>query len=149
MNPHPDFVGSRLPRHVRLGAFELTPLAPPNAVEDFEVVSQSEPVLTGLFGDTWPAGLTLADNQIDMAWHEREFTALRSFSWIIRDPSGGYLGCAYLFPTLGERGVGEVVTWMRDLPDRGAHLTRFNAVFQPWLRTYLPDDYRVSITSNT
>lgn len=138
MDPHPDFTTSRPPRSAVLGAFHLTPLDPSVVEEDFAVVTASRAVLQGLFGDDWPVGLTLAENAIDLAWHEREFTSGRSFAWVIRDGQGVYLGCAYVYPDIGARGAGKVVTWMRDGPDRMAMLTPFNGAFMDWIDPYLP-----------
>lgn len=148
MRPHPDFAETRLPRDAWLGAFHLTPLSVAQVAEDFANVTASEAVLVGTFGDDWPKGLTLAANLVDMGWHEREFTARRSFAWIVRDPDGVYAGCAYLYPAIGERGRGEVVTWMIDTPDRPARLAAFNAAFRDWLTPFLPEGYALDWTSN-
>ena len=41
-------------------------------------------------------------NFVDLVWHECEFREGDSFSYVLRDADGGYLGCAYLYP-LGRR----------------------------------------------
>ena len=138
MQPHPDFADKAPPRSADLGAFRLTPLAPDAAEEDFAAVTRSAPVLRGLFGGNWPDGLTLAENRIDLAWHEREFTLSRSFSWILRDASGGYLGCAYVFPDPGARGRGLVFLWLAHSPDRLENLHRFQPLLADWLAPWLP-----------
>ena len=116
--------------------------------EDFAAVTGSERVLTGLSGGNWPRGLTLDDNRIDLAWHEREFTARRSFAWIVRDRVGDYLGCAYLYPDPGARGRGWVVTWIRDMPGRAGHLGRFDPLLRAWLMPHLPDGYVLDWINN-
>ena len=137
MDPHPDFADIDLPRHADLSGFILAPLSPEKLDEDFETVTASASVLGGLFGD-WPAGLTREANLIDLAWHEREFTLRRSFSWILRSPDGAYLGCAYLFPTPGARGTADVCLWIRDCPDRVSLLERARQTLAPWLKDRLP-----------
>jgi len=149
MQPHPDFADSTLPRNAGLGEFQLTPLSPPQVEEDYAAVMGSKRVLSRLFGDDWPSGLTLEENAIDMAWHDREFTAKRSFAWIVRDGAGAYLGCAYLYPEPGARGRGLVVSWMCDTPERLARLDRFNALFRAWLAPFLPEGYALDWVSNT
>ena len=149
MKPHPDFIETTLPREATVGDFRLTPLAPAQVDEDFDAVTGSARVLAGLFGGDWPAGLTRADNLVDMGWHEREFTAKRSFAWIVRNAEGTYIGCAYLYPEIGARGRGEVVTWLCDLPDRVDLLDRFNTLFRDWLTPYLPDGFALDWTSNS
>ncbi|WP_317260982.1 hypothetical protein [Rhodovulum sp. FJ3] len=148
MDPHPDFATSSPPRSAVLGTFHLTPLDPSVVDEDFAVVTGSSAVLKGLFGDDWPVGLTLSENAIDLAWHEREFTSSRSFAWVTRDGHGTYLGCAYVYPDLGTRGSGTVITWMRDRADRAALLTAFNDVFMAWIAAYLPAGGEYALTTN-
>ena len=109
MTPHPDFETLQVPMSLTLGAYHLKILTGADVEVDFEAVTHSRSVLQGLFGPTWPEGLTLEDNLTDLHWHHREFTAKRSFAWVIRDESGTYLGCAYLFPDTGARGAGEAV----------------------------------------
>mgnify|MGYP006878993883 FL=1 len=138
MQPHPDLAGRMPPRHADLGLFRLAPLAPEAAEEDFAVVTRSAPVLRGFFGNEWPEGLTLAENRIDLAWHEREFTTCRSLSWILRDHAGSYLGCAYVFPRPGERLRGQVYLWLADSPERLARLAAFKPILAAWLHDWLP-----------
>ncbi|MEH6648072.1 hypothetical protein, partial [Sulfitobacter sp.] len=114
----------------------------------FEAVIRSESVLKGLFGDAWPEGLTLEENLTDLHWHHREFTSKRSFAWIIRDASGTYLGCAYLYPSIGKRGAGDAVYWMTDTPDRLAHLATFGALYEDWLKGLLSPSYVLDLTNN-
>jgi hypothetical protein len=138
MQPHPDLAGRMPPRSADLGLFRLTPLDPAAADEDFAVVTRSAPVLRGFFGGDWPDGLTLAENRIDLAWHEREFTTCRSLSWILRDAAGTYLGCAYVFPRLGERLRGDIYLWLADHPERRARLAAFQPLLAEWLTPWLP-----------
>ena len=143
MKPHPDFADIDLPRECDLGQIRLTPLSPDHVEEDYAAVMSSADVLRGLFGD-WPDGLTLEDDLIDLAWHEREFTTRRSFAWIIRDGEGSYLGCAYVFPAPGQRGMVEVATWIRNIPERLPTQDRFNATFRQWLEEVLPSGMSLS-----
>lgn len=138
MKPHPDFADLALPRTFDLPSFRLTPLDPAVAEEDYGVVMESSEVLSGIFGGTWPNGLTLEDNRVDMGWHEREFTARRSFSWVVRDKSGTYVGCAYIFPLIGERGVADAVTWVRAHPNRRETGASLVEEFKQWCVESLP-----------
>ncbi|MDJ1009262.1 MAG: hypothetical protein QNJ13_15710 [Paracoccaceae bacterium] len=138
MDPHPDFAETALPRSAQLPSFRLTPLGPEVAEEDYEAVMSSADVLRGVFGDDWPLGLTLADNRVDMGWHDREFTACRSFAWVVRSPGGEYLGCAYVYPAIGARGAADVVTWVRDVADRAEVMRAFNTEFADWLAPFVP-----------
>jgi hypothetical protein len=113
-DPHPDFADAPLPQLMTLGAFHLSPLTQACVEEDFEAVTASAALLSGLFGGAWPAGLTLEDNATDLHWHKREFSTARSFAWVVRDAAGGYLGCAYLYPDIGARGHGKGYVWLRE-----------------------------------
>jgi len=138
MQPHPDFAGTTLPRSADLGLFRLTPLGPGAVDEDFAAVTGSARVLVGQFGSDWPSGLTLEDNRIDLAWHEREFTLCRSFAWILRDAVGTYLGCAYIYPEPGERGQGKINLWLVDRADRLELILPFRDRLAKWLEPRLP-----------
>ena len=137
MDPHPDFADVELQRELELPSFHMTPLTAAHVEEDFEVVTSSARVLKGIFGN-WPEGLTLEHNLTDLHWHDREFSARRSFSWIARDNDGSYLGCAYLFPKLGQRGEARLVTWIRDTPERDQLGTALNTQMRSWLSARLP-----------
>ncbi|MEM7753403.1 MAG: hypothetical protein AAF230_08320 [Pseudomonadota bacterium] len=132
MDPHPDFATVDLPRRFDVGACTLTPLDVAAVDEDFAAVLATAPLMEGIFGD-WPAGLTRETNLIDMAWHDREFDARRSFSWIIRDAEGTYLGCFYLFPELGTRGRAKATFWLCDLPDRVGFAATLKQDLSSWL----------------
>ena len=96
----------------------------------------------------WPVGLTEDEDALDLAWHEREFSARRSFAWVIRDEGGAYLGCAYLFPEMGKTGTGEGVFWFRELPDRLDHLAAFGPFFKAFVADHAPDGFAVSYRDN-
>jgi len=137
VDPHPDFSDVALPRDLTVGTFRLTPLAPDFVDEDLAAVQATAHLMDSIFGD-WPDGLTREGNAIDLAWHEREFTARRSFSWILRDPDGTYIGCFYLFPELGRRGMAKATFWLCDLPNREAVAAQLKAELGAWLAGVLP-----------
>ncbi len=138
MDPHPDWSDTALPREADLGAYRLAPLAMDRTEEDFAAVTQSADDLRGLFGD-WPDGLTIHENRVDLAWHDREFTTKRSFSWIVRDGAGAYLGCFYVSPDIGTRGSAEVSLWLRSMPDRDQTARAVRTAVETWLGPYCPD----------
>lgn len=140
MQPHPDFEDVTIPRSAQLNAFAITPLDASAMEEDYSAVTGSIGVLKGLFGDDWPAGLSEKDNLTDLHWHDREFTLKRSFSWVIRDLEGAYLGCAYLMPDPGKRGTAQVYTWVRDRADRTVLNRAFDAELASWFADVLPGD---------
>ncbi|MGR3515239.1 MAG: hypothetical protein ACU0GG_20945 [Paracoccaceae bacterium] len=146
MEPHPDFASVDWPRRFELGAHRLTPLAPNHVDEDYAAVMATAPLLEGVFG-TWPDGLTRDANLIDLAWHDREFTARRSFSWIVRDADETYIGCFYLFPALGRRGRAKAAFWLCDIPDRAAVALTLKADLTGWLDANLPSEIELVWTT--
>ncbi|MDU8941970.1 hypothetical protein [Ovoidimarina sediminis] len=139
MEHQPDYAGSALPRIATLDEFRLAPLGPDCVQEDFYVVVASEAVLVGVFEDDWPLGLTLRKNRGDLERHDREFREGTAFSWVIRNESGRYLGCAYVYPDRYGDEIGRIFTWMRARADREELLDRFNRVFEAWLLPQMPD----------
>ena len=146
MGPHPDFADVAWPRTFDLGAFQLTPLTAQEVEEDYAAVVKAGPLLVEIW-EGWPEGLTLDENRVDLAWHDREFTLKRSFSWILRDAAGLYLGCFYVFPAAGARGTAEAVLWVGDVADRTAIAQAAYEALQLWLTKALPRD--VDLTWST
>lgn len=147
MEPHPDFAAVDWPRDFPLGPHRLTPLSHHFVDEDYAAVMASAPLFGEFFGD-WPKGLTREDNLIDLAWHDREFTTRRSFSWIIRDSKGSYQGCFYLFPQIGSKGSANVAFWLCDIPDRDAVARNLKRAIDNWLQDNLPTDIALSWTTS-
>lgn len=137
MEPHPDFATLTLPRHFALGPYHLTPLTHACVDEDYAAVMSTAPLLNDYFGD-WPNGLTREENLIDLAWHDREFTTKRSFSWIIRDTAGTYMGCFYLSPLLGTRGQCKADMWLCDMSDRIGVARDLKSALTAWLADMIP-----------
>ncbi len=144
MRGHPDFAGAPLPRSAELPGFRLTPLTPAEVDEDFAAVIGSAHVLKGATGGTWPEGLTLDDNLYDLAWHDREFALDRSFAWIVRDPQGLYIGCAYLYPEMGRRGFANGFVWIVDRPDRLLMQDLLRAELDAWFAERLPQQIEIT-----
>jgi RimJ/RimL family protein N-acetyltransferase len=53
-------------------------------------------------GGGWPTeAVTEEFNFVDLVWHECEFRDGGSYTYVLRDAAGGYLGCCYLYPMGG------------------------------------------------
>lgn len=132
MRCHPLLAHVEVPQAMALGLYRLEILHPDCVDEDYAAVVESTDRLKGMMGGNWPEGLTLKDNHIDLCWHLREFENNRSFAWIVRDASGGYLGCAYVFPDFAANGAA-VSVWMRSSCGPVQHEQDFCALFIDWL----------------
>ena len=144
MRPHPAFADRNIPKEHRLGAFVLKALNVADLDRDYAAVMESAADIREAYPNlSWPEGLTRESNLIDLAWHQREFEARRSFAWIVEDGAGGYLGCAYIYPSILGEQAADIAWWWRT----GAEADReaFGDAFLGWLAG--PDwprlDYRL------
>lgn len=121
MYRRPLLAHDRRPPETFAGAgFLARPLRLSDAEADFEAVMASADRLKGAMdpADTWPDGLTLHENRVDLGWHEREFTLGHSFAWTIVAPEGApTLGCAYLYPADRTGADAMAFWWLRPEAD--------------------------------
>jgi hypothetical protein len=95
-----DFV---MPRHLAHGRIRATVLGRDDLEDDVQGINSSLDLILRTRGGGWPTEpVTSEDNYMDLVWHELEFREGYSFSYVVRDSEGGYLGCCYLYP-LGRR----------------------------------------------
>src|SRR4051812_23172532 len=97
--------GFAVPERLEGDGFHLRPLTIHDLVKDYDAVMTSADRLVGSMNpsSTWPVGLTLEDDLIDLAWHHREFTVRSSFAYTVMAPDeSSCLGCVYLYPTAAE-----------------------------------------------
>jgi hypothetical protein len=114
MKPHPLFKDRSIPARHALGEFTLKALSIHDLERDFSAVMESAVEIKAAHpGSSWPDGLTKEKNLIDLAWHQREFEARRSFAWVIEDSNGAYLGCLYVYPSISGEKSADVVWWWR------------------------------------
>jgi hypothetical protein len=67
--------------------------------DDLRAINASLDLIRRTRGGDWPDGpVTPEFDLADLIWHEVEFREGFSFSYVLRDLGGGYLGCVYLYP---------------------------------------------------
>lgn len=114
MRPHPAFADRNIPQEHQLNAFVLKALTVSDLDRDYAAVTDSAADIRKKYpNNSWPDGLTRKANLVDLAWHQREFQARRSFAWVIEDGSNRYLGCVYVFPSIAGEKTAEVMLWWR------------------------------------
>jgi hypothetical protein len=114
MKPHPLFRNRTIPTTHSLGGLTLKALSIADLERDFSAIMKSSADIKAAHpGSTWPDGLTKEKNLIDLAWHQREFEARRSFAWVIESSQGEYLGCLYVYPSIAGDESADVVWWWR------------------------------------
>ncbi|MEM6745017.1 MAG: hypothetical protein AAF676_14985 [Pseudomonadota bacterium] len=136
MKPHPAFADASIPERHRLGPFLLRRLGVEDLDEDMAAIRESESCLAGLSDGGWPLGLTREADLIDLAWHQREFEARRSFAWVIADASSdAYLGCAYVYTAFDPVGPLDAWWWFRDAARGRPEVSGFGDLFERWLKS--------------
>lgn len=87
------------PRTLRYEDIVATALCRSDLDDDVRGINSSLELIARTRGGGWPEGPVDGDfNYVDLVWHEQEFREHTSFAYVIRDDSGAYLGCAYLYP---------------------------------------------------
>ena len=80
-----------------------TALTRADLADDVRGINASLELIARTRGGGWPTEpVTEAFNFVDVVWHELEFRDGHSFTYVVRDTDGGYVGCAYLYP-MGRR----------------------------------------------
>jgi hypothetical protein len=71
--------------------------------DDVQGINASIELIRRTRGGSWPTEPVSADfNYVDLVWHECEFREGDSFTYVVYDSRGQYLGCSYLYP-MGRR----------------------------------------------
>ncbi len=107
-----------VPSRLEAPRFTLRMLTIHDLVKDYDAVMTSVDHLRSTFSrvsdSTWPDGLTLEEDLIDLGWHQREFTLRSSFAYTVMAPNESVcLGCVYINPTLKQGYDAMVVLWVR------------------------------------
>jgi len=114
MKPHPQFKSRSIPTLLELGEVTLRALSVSDLERDFDaVMASAADIKAANPGSSWPDGLTKEKNLVDLAWHQREFEARRSFAWVIESRDGDYLGCLYVYPSIAGEQAADVAWWWR------------------------------------
>ena len=115
--------------------------------DDVRGINSSLDVIRRTRGGGWPEEPVTTDfNFVDLVWHECEFREGYSFSYVLRDGGGRYLGCAYLYP-MGRRTEltdelvhhdVDVSWWVTADAYEDGYYARARAGLESWLREELP-----------
>lgn len=80
-----------------------TAIARADLQDDVQGINASLDLIRRTRGGRWPTEPVTEDvNFVDLVWHELEFREGDSFTYVLRDTGGQYLGCCYLYP-MGRR----------------------------------------------
>jgi hypothetical protein len=95
--------GFTIPTRLEHGDVIATALSRADLQDDVRGINASIDLINRTRGGGWPTeAVTEEFNFVDLVWHELEFRDRISFSYVLRDTTHAYLGCAYLYP-MGRR----------------------------------------------
>jgi hypothetical protein len=121
--------------------FRVRPITIHDVVKDYDAVMTSADRLRERFPLwDWPsADLSLEDDLIDLAWHQKEAQLRRSFNYVVLSPDESrVLGCVYVDPPERQGADAEVTMWVRaDEEGTGLEETLQGAVSE-WITAEWP-----------
>lgn len=111
----PDYF--EVPDGLAHGRFRLRHITIHDVVKDYDAVMSSRERLWGMFGEAWgwpPEGMTLEEDLIDLAWHQKEAELRRAFNYAVMSlDDKRLLGCVYIDPPEKSGYDAEVCFWVR------------------------------------
>src|SRR5690349_7860276 len=91
--------GATVPTRLEYRDVVATPINRADLADDVRGINASIELIRQTRGGSWPTRPVTEDyNYVDLVWHELEFRDESSFTYVLRDAAGGYLGCLYLYP---------------------------------------------------
>jgi hypothetical protein len=83
---------------------------------------------------SWPHGLTLEEDLIDLGWHQREFTMRHSFAYtVMSHDEAACLGCCYIVPSDQPGYDAAAFYWARTSVIASGFEERLGSVFRAWI----------------
>jgi hypothetical protein len=130
----------QVPTKLETAEFRLRMLTIRDVVNDFDAVITSVDHLKTIWpGGTWPEGLTLEQNLIDLGWHQKEFQTRRSFAYTVVSLSEQkVMGCVYILPTRKKGYDAEVYLWARQSELAHGLEERLYEAVQEWVTQEWP-----------
>ncbi|MEO1635679.1 MAG: GNAT family N-acetyltransferase [Cyanobacteria bacterium J06631_9] len=134
-----DFV---VPQSLVTETFQVRMLTVHDAVKDYDAVMTSREHLQGVFGPSsnWPeADLSLEQDLIDLAWHQKEFQNRTSFAYTVMSlDEQRCLGCIYFYPTKATDYDAQVIFWVRQSELASGLETQLLESIKDWVQTAWP-----------
>lgn len=142
-----------VPERLETADFLIRKICYRDAELDYAAVMSSIDIIHQTRGGTWPTtDLTFEDDQIDLAWHQREFESRSSFAYTVMRPDDQEcLGCLYFYPPgfRGDASAGadvDISFWVtQGAYDRGLYPVLYR-VLCDWVRDVWP--FRKVVFSN-
>lgn len=115
--------------------------------DDVAGINASIELIQRTRGGRWPTGpVTHEYNYVDLVWHECEFRDGGSYTYVVRDHEGRYVGCCYLYPVGGRTPLSadtihfdvDVSWWVTPAAHEAGHSVRLYEALVSWLDDVLP-----------
>ena len=129
-------VAVTIPTGIETTDFKLRMLTINDLVKDYDAVMSSVGHLNGVFGpgETWPQGLTLVEDLVDLGWHQKEFELRSSFAYTVMSPDESRcLGCVYVDPSEKLDYDAMVIMWVRQSEVKSGLDENLFATVKAWL----------------
>ena len=95
--------GYLAPERLAYGSLVAQAIRRQHLSDDVRGINKSIELIRRTRGGAWPTEPVSEDsNFVDLVWHELEFRDATSFTYVVYDTEGTYLGCCYLYP-MGRR----------------------------------------------
>ena len=131
-----------VPELLEAGRFRLRPLTVHHVVKDYDAVMTSREHLWERFGEVWGwprAELTLEQDLIDLASHQKEFQRRSSFAYAAMSPDETrLLGCVYVNPSKTAGYDAEVWLWVRASELEAGLDAELDAAVRRWVEEHWP-----------
>lgn len=135
------------PRRLEHEDIVATVLGREDLDDDVRGINASLDLIRRTRGGDWPEEpVTPEFDLADLIWHEVEFRDGYSYSYVLRDTDGGYLGCAYLYPMgrrtelteeLADHDV-DVSWWVTEEAYADGHYERAFVALKRWVTVDFP-----------
>lgn len=115
--------------------------------DDVAGINASLDLIRRTRGGSWPTeAVTEEFNYVDLVWHECEFRDDGSYTYVLRDAAGGYLGCCYLYPMGGRTKLTEellehdvdVSWWVTPSGYERGYYAKAHAALRHWVANDFP-----------
>jgi RimJ/RimL family protein N-acetyltransferase len=139
--------GVTVPAELTHGDVVARAITRADLADDVAGINASLALIRQTRGGGWPTeAVTEEYNYVDLVWHECEFRDGGSYTYVLRDTAGGYLGCCYLYPMGGrtkltadllEHDV-DVSWWVTPSAYDRDYYTKVHSALRHWLADDFP-----------
>ena len=134
--------GYKIPQEVETDLFLLRPITIHDVIKDHDAVITSQEHLWNRFGEKWgwpSPDLSLEQDLIDLAWHQKEAQIQSSFTYsVMSSDQNLQLGCVYVDPPSVNETDAEVWFWVRTSMLESGFASKLEEFVRKWLKTEWP-----------